>query len=76
MGRIGPEPDGVEFMPPDGLELRGQEGTAEVKWKRKPNGKICIVSMEGVSLGDGDSEGPQEEDAPDNEAPAYDDSDQ
>lgn len=53
-GRIGPEAEGIEFTPPEGLELRGPSGTSEVKWRRKPDGTVCIVSMDGVTLGDGD----------------------
>lgn len=77
-GRIRPEPEGIEFTPPKDLELRGDEGTSEVKWRRKPDGTVCIISMDGVSLGDSD-EGPDNMDASDtgeSAAPSYGDSDQ
>ncbi len=53
-----------EFVPPAALNLEGMEGEASVKWRRK-NGRICIVSMDGVSLADADSE--SDEPAPDDE---------
>lgn len=46
----GPKKGLVEFMPPDGLELEGEKGTAMVNWVMTPNGRIRITSIEGVSM--------------------------
>lgn len=40
-----------EFTSPDGLKLEGESGEAMVNWKRKPDGNICITSIDGVPLG-------------------------
>lgn len=53
-GRVGGYDNEVEFEPPKGLELEGKQGTAQVSWYRKPDGKICIRSIDGVSLNGGD----------------------
>lgn len=56
MGRYGgPKKSRVEFTPPKDLELDGDAGESLVKWKKLPSGKVCILSMDGVSLG-GDGE--------------------
>lgn len=40
-----------EFAPPEGLALEGDSGEAMVNWKRKPDGNICITTIDGVPLG-------------------------
>ena len=42
-----------EFTPPEGLSLDGDSGEAVVTWKRKPNGNVCITSMDGVAIAGG-----------------------
>ena len=46
------EPD-LSFNPPENLDsdLKGDEGKAECSWERKPDGKICITAINGVSVG-------------------------
>lgn len=51
MGRVMDSPSGLEFMPPEELDLKGRKGTAEVSWMRKPDGTVCITSFNGVSIG-------------------------
>ena len=41
----------LDFTPPADLKLKGKMGTAMVNWKLKPDGKVCITAMDGVSLG-------------------------
>lgn len=43
----------VEFNPPSDLDsdLKGDSGQAECSWERKPDGKICITAINGVSIG-------------------------
>ncbi len=55
------ESTGVEFTPPSGLDLKGRKGTATVAWSRKPDGKMCITSMNGVSIGSGYGEDSEDE---------------
>ncbi len=58
---------GVEFSAPEGLDLKGDKGTASVRWMRTPGGKLCITSFNGVKLGDGmmkDEEKTEPVDAP------------
>ena len=43
-------------MPPEELGLKGKKGTAEVTWRMTPEGKVCITSFNGVSLGEGPME--------------------
>lgn len=50
-----------EFSPPEGMKLEGEAGESMVNWKRKADGSICIVAMDGVSLGDGSEEVETEE---------------
>lgn len=59
-GRIGPKL-GVEFSPPEGLELKGSKGTASVTWRRGANGKVCITGFNGVSLSDGNGMRPKDD---------------
>lgn len=54
-GRLGEPVEELSFVPPDELELQGDSGEALVKWKRK-DGRICIVSMDGVTIGDQEAE--------------------
>jgi hypothetical protein len=51
MGRVGAPVTVVEFAPPQKLKLEGDSGEAMVQWRRRPNGKVAIVSIDGVSLG-------------------------
>lgn len=56
-------------MPPDGLALKGNKGTASISWKRGPSGKVMITAMNGVTLGEamepmGEAEEPGEDDPP------------
>ena len=43
-----------EFQPPEGWQGEGEEGEALVKWRRKPDGNICITEFDGVALATGD----------------------
>jgi hypothetical protein len=54
----------LEFTPPKDLEdsLDGESGDALVHWRRKPNGNVCITSMEGVPLGGEGANDDQDED--------------
>lgn len=47
---------GIEFTPPTGVDLKGRKGTATVAWSRKPDGKLAITSINGVSIGAGEEE--------------------
>lgn len=69
MGRWGPPaPQTVSFTPPKDLELDGDSGEALVKWKRGADGKVTIVSMNGVSLDGSEDEGTSETAAADEES--------
>lgn len=72
-GKIGPKV-GVEFMAPDGLDLKGDKGTSSVRWMRSPNGKICITAMNGVKLGDAPEMEPMGKPDTDQEDPGENDS--
>jgi hypothetical protein len=50
-----------EFQAPAGLQLEGESGEAMVNWKRKADGRICIVALDGVQLGEGEKEEMEEE---------------
>ena len=54
---------GVEFMPPTGFEPKGRKGTATVAWSRKPDGKLVLTSINGVSIGGADEEAAMEDEA-------------
>lgn len=43
----------VDFNPPSDLDsdLKGDSGQAECSWERKPDGRICITAINGVSIG-------------------------
>lgn len=56
-----PPAKGVEFDAPEELDLKGDKGTATVQWRRKPDGKVCITAMNGVTL-PGDYGPPSSED--------------
>jgi membrane protein implicated in regulation of membrane protease activity len=56
MGRMGAEVETVEFMPPEGMKLEGESGTAMVDWRMTPNGTVEIVAFDGVTLGSGEVE--------------------
>lgn len=51
MGKIGPKM-GVYFDAPDGLDLKGDKGTASIRWMRGDDGRYCITSINGVTMGD------------------------
>lgn len=51
-----------EFAAPEGLKLEGESGEAMVNWKRKPDGNICITSIDGVPLGSEEAAATQSED--------------
>lgn len=53
---MGSNSDELEFDPPEGLDLQGDKGKAQVTWERMPNGKICITSIDGVRLDGAQSE--------------------
>lgn len=59
MGRVTDEVYLPSFEAPDGLELSGESGTAEVDWKMTPDGRIEITAINGVSL-EGESSNEQE----------------
>ena len=52
MNRMGAEVETVEFMPPEGMKLEGESGSAMVDWRMTPNGTIEIVAFDGVTLGE------------------------
>ncbi len=52
MGRMGAEVETVEFMPPEGMKLEGESGTAMVDWRMTPNGTVEIVAFDGITLGE------------------------
>jgi hypothetical protein len=56
MNRMGPEVETVEFMPPEGMKLEGESGSAMVEWRMTPSGTVEIVAFDGVTLGGGEME--------------------
>lgn len=62
MGRMGGEDYSVEFSPPSGLKLDGDSGRAMVTWHRKPDGRVCINTFDGVKLSESSSTEPDEDD--------------
>lgn len=41
----------VEFTPPEGtVDPEATEGEAMVMWKKKPDGRYCIVEFEGSAM--------------------------
>lgn len=52
MNRMGAEVETVEFMPPEGMKLEGESGSAMVDWRMTPNGTVEIVAFDGVTLGE------------------------
>jgi len=63
----------VEFNPPQDLDsdLKGDSGQAECSWERKPDGKICITAINGVSIGPEKPEQAEKE-SPEKESPEED----
>jgi hypothetical protein len=50
-GRIGgPAKAKVEFTPPQGVKLEGDEGEALIKWKKSDGGNVCIVAVDGKPM--------------------------
>jgi hypothetical protein len=66
MNRMGAEVETVEFMPPEGMKLEGESGSAMVDWRMTPNGTVEIVAFDGVTLGESGKQD-MEEDAAENE---------
>ena len=66
MNRMGAEVETVEFMPPEGMKLEGESGSAMVDWRMTPNGTVEIVAFDGVTLGETGKQD-MEEDAAENE---------
>jgi len=66
MNRMGAEVETVEFMPPKGMKLDGESGSAMVDWRMTPNGTVEIVAFDGVTLGESGKQD-MEEDAAENE---------
>lgn len=56
MNRMGAEVETVEFMPPEGMKLEGESGSAMVDWRMTPNGTVEIVAFDGVTLNGGEVE--------------------
>ena len=52
MGRMGAEVETVEFMPPEGMKLEGESGTAMVDWRMTPRGTVEITGFDGITLGE------------------------
>jgi len=65
MNRMGAEVETVEFMPPEGMKLEGESGSAMVDWRMTPNGTVEIVAFDGVTLGESGKQD-MEEDAAEN----------
>lgn len=42
----------VEFDPPKGLKLEGEEGSAMVNWVMTPEGRVRITAIDGVTIGE------------------------
>lgn len=41
----------VEFTPPEGtIDPEATEGEAMISWKKKPDGRYCIVEFEGAAM--------------------------
>lgn len=51
MGRLTDEIELPSIDVPDGVELSGESGTAEINWRMNEDGKIEITALNGVSLG-------------------------
>lgn len=55
MGRLTDEIELPSIDVPEGVELSGESGTAEINWRMNDDGKIEITALNGVSL-DGESD--------------------
>lgn len=51
MGRLTDEIELPSIDVPEGVELSGESGTAEINWRMNGDGKIEITALNGVSLG-------------------------
>lgn len=51
MGRLTDEIELPSIDVPEGVELSGESGTAEINWRMNEDGKIEITALNGVSLG-------------------------
>lgn len=71
MGRVGAPDYSVEFTPPESLQLKGESGDARVTWRRKPDGRVCIDTFDGVSLTGGDTEPDEDDEDEDDEEMEY-----
>lgn len=56
MGKMTSEVELPSIAVPEGVELSGESGTAEINWRMTDGGRIEITALNGVSLG-GESEG-------------------
>lgn len=50
MGRVTDEAELPSIAVPEGVELSGDSGTAEVNWRMTGDGRIEITALNGVSL--------------------------
>lgn len=77
----GDDSSALEFTPTDEIaeSLEGKNGTAEVSWERKPDGRICITAINGHTIGDGASDeddgGPWKDDGVEQDNPAPEEAD-
>lgn len=51
MGKLTDEIELPSIDVPEGVELSGESGTAEINWRMNGDGKIEITALNGVSLG-------------------------
>lgn len=51
MGRLTDEIELPSIDVPEGVELSGESGTAEINWRSSGDGRIEITALNGVSLG-------------------------
>lgn len=51
MGRLTDEIELPSIDVPEGVELSGESGTAEINWRMMDGGRIEITAINGVSLG-------------------------
>jgi hypothetical protein len=51
MGKLTDEIELPSINVPEGVELSGESGTAEINWRMNGDGKIEITALNGVSLG-------------------------
>ena len=61
MGKMTSEVELPSIAVPEGVELSGESGTAEINWRMTDDGRIEITALNGVSLGgEMDAEGEDE----------------